>query len=68
MFYLDTPYLELCLLILIKFHLLVFTFAILLANSADNKSMIFFFLFFPRKQVFYGDNLHEMSNPVFWEK
>ena len=31
-----------------------------------------YFLLFPRKQILLfhanGDNLHEMSNPVFWEK
>ena len=36
-----------------------------LANSADNKLTIFF-LFFP--EIGSGDNLHEMSNPIFWEK
>ena len=34
-----------------------------------------FFLFFPENRIWYflqivsnGDNLHEMSNPVSWEK
>ena len=34
-----------------------------------------FFLFFPDNRIWYfmqivsiGDNFHEMSNPVFWEK
>ena len=47
-----------------------------LANSAEDKSVIFFFFFFfPRTQnltfhehIYTGENLHEMSNPVFWEK
>ena len=51
------------------------TFTALLANSADDKLMIFF-LFFQENRICYfmqivstGDNnLHEMSNPVFWEK
>ena len=50
------------------------TFIILWANSADDKLMMFFFLFFPDKRILHfmqivsnGDNLHEMSNPVFWE-
>ena len=37
------------------------TFTTLLANSADDK-VITFFLFS------IGDNLHEMSKPVFWGK
>ena len=45
-------------------------FSTLLANSEDDKLMIFF-LFFPRKHVLTihesGDNLHEMSKPDFWE-
>ena len=42
---------------------------ILLANSADNKLMIFF-LYFSLKTGFgdIGDNLHEMSKCVFREK
>ena len=50
------------------------TFTNLWAFSADDKLMIFF-LFFPVNRiqhfmqiVSWGDNLHEMSNPVFWEK
>ena len=47
-----------------------------LANSAEDKLVIFFFLFFfPRtqnltfhEQIYTGENLHEMSNSVFWEK
>ena len=46
-----------------------------LANLADDKLVIFFFLNFPRKQdltfhafVSNEDNLHEISKPVFWEK
>ena len=38
------------------------TFTSLCANSADDKFMICFLIFL-RKQ-----DLHEMSNPVFWEK
>ena len=44
-----------------------------LANSADNTLMIFSY-FFPENRIWHfmqivtiGDNLHEMSNPVFWE-
>ena len=36
---------------------------------------VIFFLFFPENRIWHfmqivsnGDNLHEMSNPVFWEK
>ena len=50
------------------------TFTTLLAFSADDKLMIFF-LFFPANRIRHfmqivslGDNLHEMSIPVFWEK
>ena len=50
------------------------TFTTLWALSADDKLMIFF-LFFPVNRIWHfmqivswGDNLHEMSNPVFWEK
>ena len=50
------------------------TFTTLWAFSADDKLMIFF-LFFPENWIWhfmqivsFGDNLHEMSNPVFWEK
>ena len=46
-----------------------------LENSADDKLMMIFFLFFPENGiwhymqiVFIGDNLHEMANPVSWEK
>ena len=42
--------------------------------SADNISKEFF-LFFPENRFWHfmqivsnGDNLHEISNPVFWEK
>ena len=41
-------------------------FATLLAKSADDKLM--FFLFFLKTGFDTGDNLHEMSNPVFWKK
>ena len=50
------------------------TFTTLWAFSADDKMMLFFLLF-PENRVWHfmqivslGDNLHEMSNPVFWEK
>ena len=50
------------------------TFTTLLASSADEKLMTLFLLF-PRKQdlIFHancliGDNLHELLNPVFYEK
>ena len=50
------------------------TFTTLWAFSADDKLMIFF-LFFPENRIWHfmqivslGDNLHEMSNSVFWEK
>ena len=52
----------------------IITFTTLLAFSADDKMMLFF-LFFPENRIWHfmqivslGDNLHEMSNPVFWEK
>ena len=35
----------------------------ILANSADDK-LVIFFLFFPENR----SSLHEMSNSVFWEK
>ena len=45
-----------------------------MANSADAKLMIFF-LFFPENSIWHsmqavssGDSLHEISNPIFWEK
>ena len=50
------------------------TFTTLWAFLADDKMMLFF-LFFPENRIWHfmqivslGDNLHEMSNPVFWEK
>ena len=56
----------------VKHHL---TFIILLANSADNKSMIFYLFFQKKNRIWHfmqivsiGDNLHEMPNPVFWGK
>ena len=52
----------------------ILTFTTLWAFSADDKMMLFF-LFFPENRIWHfmqivslGDNLHEMSNPVFWEK
>ena len=42
--------------------------------SADD-ILKYFFLFFPENRIWHfmqidsiGDDLHEMSNPVFWEK
>ena len=43
-------------------YILALTLTTLRANSADRKCVIFF-LFFPEN---FGDNLHEMSNPIFW--
>ena len=41
------------------------TFTMLRTNSTDNSLMIFFF----QKSGFdISYNLHEMSNPVFWDK
>ena len=47
--------------------------AICVKFSADN-ILKYFFLFFPENRIRHfmqivsiGDNLHEMSNPVFWE-
>ena len=44
------------------------------AYSADDKVMILIF-FFPENRIWHfmqtvsiGDDLHKMSNPVFWEK
>ena len=51
-------------------YLDILTLTALFVNSADNKLMIFF-LFFPENRIWHlksnGDNLHEMSNPVFWK-
>ena len=48
-------------------------FTTLWATSADDK--LIFFLFFPENRIWHfmqivstGDNLHGMSNPVFWGK
>ena len=30
--------------------------------------MKYFFLFFPGNRIYNGDNLHEISDPVFLEK
>ena len=45
-----------------------------MANSADDKLTIFFFIF-PENRIWHfmhivalGDSLHEMSNFIFWEK
>ena len=50
------------------------TVTILWANSADYK-LVIFFLVFPENRFWHfmqivstGDNLHEMSDPVAWEK
>ena len=51
-----------------------FTFSTLWANSADDKLIIFFSFFLENRFrhlmqiVSIEDNLHEMSNPVSWEK
>ena len=65
--------------ILLLFHL--YTVTLYNSRHAGKKSQqttfeVFFFLIFPRKTGFdiscklspLGDNLHEMSNPVFLEK
>ena len=46
-----------------------------LIQQMTNWGFFFFFLFFPENRILYfmqsvsfGDNLHEISNPVFWEK
>ena len=51
----------------------VLTHTTLSANSADDK--LIFFLIFPENRfghfmqiVSYGDNLHEMTKPIFWKK
>ena len=53
-------------------YLALLTFTTLWANSADDK-LLFFLL--PEYKIWHfaqivsiGDNLHEMSNPVSWEK
>ena len=39
------------------------------ANSADHKLVTFSYMMWHFMQlVSTGDNLHEMSDPVFWEK
>ena len=50
------------------------SFTTLWSNSADNKLMIRL-LFFPENRLWYfmqivslGDNLHEISKPILWEK
>ena len=54
-------------------YLELLTFTTLWANLADDKLMIFSLL--PEYKIWHfmqivsiGDNLHEMSNPVSWEK
>ena len=47
------------------------TFTTLLANPADDKLVIFFFLFQENRIWYYiqiGDSMHELSNPVFWKR
>ena len=58
----------------LKQHKFTHTYYHSLAKSADDKMMILFFLFLQENRIWYfmqnvsnGDNLHEMSNPVFWE-
>ena len=53
---------------------ITFTLSTLWANSADDK-LVILVLYFPENRIWYfmqivssADNLHEMSNPVFWEK
>ena len=50
---------------------LALTFTTLKANSADDK-LIFFLFFSPENRIWHfmqiGDNLHEISKPVFWKK
>ena len=60
--------------ILVVKSIIYLTFTTLWAFSADDRLMIFF-LFFPENRIWHfmqivslGDNLHEMSYPVFWEK
>ena len=60
--------------VLTRNHVIALTLTTLWAYSADNKLMIFF-LFFPENKIWHfmqivstGDNLHEMSKPVFREK
>ena len=62
-----------CLFVFCYFSILTFT--TLWANSADDKLMILFFLFYPENGIWHfmqivstGDNLYEMSNLVFCEK
>ena len=57
----------------IEILLQALTFTTLWAFSADDR--LIFFLFFPENRIWHfmqivslGDNLHEMSYPVFWEK
>ena len=52
----------------------ILTFITLWANSADDKLMKVF-LFLPENMLWHfmqivslGDNLHVMSEPIFWEK
>ena len=51
-----------------------FNFIILCANSADDKLMIFLYFFFQENRLWHfmqivsGDNMHEMSKPIFLEK
>ena len=62
------------LLLKVLLNMMGLIFTILLANSADNNLMIFFLFFLENKICHFmqiisiGDNLHEISKPVFWEK
>ena len=46
-----------------QFTLIPLTLATLSADSADDKLMIFF-LFFLEDGISFGDNLHELLNPI----
>ena len=57
-----------------EYIIIYLTYTTLWAFLADGKLMIFF-LFFLENRIWHfmqivssGDNLHEISNPVFWEK
>ena len=63
-------FVELSICIALLAEVIVLTFTTLWADSADDKLMIFF-LIFPENRIWhfiqifsYGDNLHEVSNPI----
>ena len=63
-----------CLFLVIYLHIFFLTFTALWANSAEDELMILF-LFFPVNRIRHfmqivsnGENVHEMSNPVYKEK